>query len=98
MPFVPAIDNQLLIPYANKSGKSGVRYYGTLGEHEDVFLVVFHDQSAYAYARHFIGAQAMEDMQALAVQGEGLATYIAQHRPNGMKIHLVFGLGGNGHG
>lgn len=92
MPLVPSVPDDLLIPYGNKSGRSGVTHYATLGEHGEVFLVVFADQSAYAYAEPFVGAEVMQNMRALAEHGEGLATYIAKHRPNGMRIALVFGL------
>jgi hypothetical protein len=83
--------DRLIKPYGNKSGRSGVKAYGVMGDGDTaVFLVIFQDDSAYAYAPQFAGQYAIDTMRGLAVMGEGLATYIARERPLGMKIELIY--------
>ncbi len=62
---------ETLQPYANKSGNSGVAAYAT-GE---TFIVV------YKYTYDSAGADAVEEMKGLAIDGLGLSTYISQQDP-----------------
>jgi hypothetical protein len=66
-----------MTPYANISGKSGVAEY----EIGDGYIKVrfARDRTIYVYDLYTPGADVVEEMKALAVAGEGLATYIARH-------------------
>lgn len=69
---------ETLQPYANKSGNSGVAAYAT-GE---TFIVVeFNTGVFYKYTYDSAGADAVEEMKGLAIDGLGLSTYISQQDP-----------------
>jgi hypothetical protein len=62
--------------YKNLSGNSGVVAYATI---DDGILVQFEDGAIYLYTHQSAGRSRIERMQALAVAGRGLSTYISQH-------------------
>ena len=63
--------------YANLSGNSGVAEY-EIGN--DYIKVRFrHEAAVYVYNDAAPGPAAVRRMQALAVQGQGLSTYISQY-------------------
>jgi hypothetical protein len=67
-------------PYANHSGKSNVKAYQTGA---DFIIVEFQSgrETIYEYTNDSAGASAIEQMKQLAVQGQGLNSYIATHKP-----------------
>lgn len=62
--------------YKNLGGKSGVRAYA-IGD--DYIDVMFSSGAVYRYSYRSAGAQKVEDMKILAVQGHGLNSYIMRH-------------------
>jgi len=62
--------------YANRSGNSGVVAY-ELGK--DSITVEFTGGHRYRYTADSAGASNIENMQALAADGRGLAGFISQH-------------------
>jgi len=64
--------------YANLSGNSGVVAYEI---QPSAIVVRFRDGDEYTYTDETAGAAAVTTMQQLARSGQGLSTFIAQHRP-----------------
>lgn len=59
--------------YKNKGGDSGVSDYGIGSDH---IIVEFNDGSQYLYNYAVTGEDNVERMKILAVEGEGLNTFI----------------------
>ena len=66
-----------MIPYANRSGKSGVAEY-ELGD-SSIKVRFVSDRTVYVYDYSKPGAVYVEQMKRLAVNGKGLATYIGKN-------------------
>jgi hypothetical protein len=64
-------------PYLNRDGNSGVVGYEN---RSDFIIVRFHNGNLYVYTSERVGRHHVEQMKRLAVAGEGLSTYISQHR------------------
>ena len=64
-------------PYQNLSGNSGVVEFKN---QLDFIIVRFRDGDLYAYTAERVGRDHVEEMKRLAIAGEGLSTYITQHR------------------
>jgi hypothetical protein len=62
--------------YHNKAGNSGVLAYEA---GDDFILIKFIDGTNYLYTNAVTGESHIEQMKKLAVQGEGLSTYISQN-------------------
>jgi hypothetical protein len=62
--------------YLNLSGDSGVTGY-ELGS--DYMLIEFRTGARYRYSYASAGAEHVERMKALAVEGRGLCAYISRH-------------------
>ena len=62
-----------MTPYSNKGGNSGIAAY-ELGD--DYIRVMFKSRSVYLYDHIRPGSNAVSKMQALAVSGQGLNSYI----------------------
>jgi hypothetical protein len=71
--------------YKNLSGKSGILAY-ELGD--DYIKIEFEDGATYLYTYTSTGKENVEAMKALAVQGEGLTTYINQYIRKGYEDKL----------
>ncbi len=71
--------------YKNLSGKSGILAY-ELGD--DYIKIEFEDGATYLYTYTNTGKENVEAMKALAVQGEGLTTYINQYIRKGYEDKL----------
>lgn len=87
-----------MLEYENKSGRSGVRRYGYLQRNkmtQRVMLVEFNDGSLFAFMEDIVTPAVFDMLSAYAEQGEGLATYIARERPQGLRIQMN---GGSGNG
>lgn len=66
-------------PYRSRSGKP---FGATAYETGDDFIVVqFQDDTCYKYSYRSCGRVHVERMKKLALQQEGLSTYISQHDP-----------------
>lgn len=80
-----------MIPYGNKSRRSGIKRYGYLKADpltKRVLIIEFKDGSTYAFMEEIVKTGPFTQMCAYAEQGEGLATYIAKHHPLGLKIEM----------
>jgi hypothetical protein len=65
--------------YVSRSGKkSGVTAY-EIGD--DYIIVRFGNEGIYKYSYASAGPQVVETLKALAINSEGLSTYISRHDP-----------------
>lgn len=67
-----------MIPYTSKSGKtSGVTAY-EIGS--DRISVQFNHKKVYTYTYQLNGSAIIEEMKLLAIQSEGLSSFISRNR------------------
>ena len=67
------------IPYTSRSGKkSGVTGFYI---ERNFIIVCFIEGSVYTYSYNSAGQHVVEEMKLLALDSEGLSTYIAQNKP-----------------
>jgi len=64
--------------YANRSGRSGVVAYEV---RPGAIVIAFRNGERYEYTQASAGVAEVAAMQALALAGEGLSTFVAQHQP-----------------
>ncbi|RKS25617.1 hypothetical protein CLV94_0655 [Flavobacterium endophyticum] len=65
-----------MVPYKNKSKKSGIAAYELSN---DSIKIRFADGETYLYTNESTGKDAVEQMKRLAVAGRGLSAYISQN-------------------
>ena len=65
-----------MIPYHNSSNNAGVTAYEPGA---DFIIVKFQDGRVYLYNHEVTGKTDIEQMKVLALNGEGLTTFINQH-------------------
>jgi hypothetical protein len=64
-------------PYQNLSGNSGIVEFKN---QPDFIIVRFDRGDLYVYMSERLGRRHVEEMKRLAVAGQGLSSYITQHR------------------
>lgn len=68
-----------MMPYANRSGNSGVVSFEIA---EDSISIEFRDGHTYQYTYSSAGQRNVERMKRLARNGQGLSTFISQNVKN----------------
>ncbi len=76
--------------YRSRKASSGVLKYASIAD--DAIWVEFQDKKVYLYTGRSIGKAEVEEMKRRAITGNGLSTFINQHRTGkkGYEVRYEF--------